>query len=82
VAFIVIALPLFSSPGFSANNLFVFAGLPHENSDNDRVPQWINDKFTLHSNPGFYPDQAIICEISGSHGSEYEDNGLLGCCAM
>jgi hypothetical protein len=24
----------------------------------------------------------IICEISGSHGGEYEDGCLLGCCAV
>jgi hypothetical protein len=31
-------------------------------------------QISLYSNPGFYPDQSIVCEISGSHGSEYEGN--------
>jgi hypothetical protein len=28
-------------------------------------------------------DEAVmLCKISGSHGSEYEDGCLLGCCAV
>jgi hypothetical protein len=27
-------------------------------------------------------EQALNCEMSGSHGDEYEDGCLLGCCAL
>jgi hypothetical protein len=38
-------------------------------------------KFVAPKNP-FPSNKIYSCEISGSHGGEYEDDCLLGCCAV
>jgi hypothetical protein len=36
----------------------------------------------LCSNYYFHETTTLHCEISGSHGGEYENDCLLGCCAV
>jgi hypothetical protein len=38
----------------------------------------------LHSSPNIVRaiNQGLDCETSGSHGGEYEDGCLLGCCVV
>jgi hypothetical protein len=51
-------------------------GLAFERRDNDKgnnVQQYVHVEIT---------ETVRYCEFSGSHGGEYEDGCLLGCCAV